>query len=244
MIQCLYIIKSDGEPIYGKSLEEECCEDLDSLPQYVKNSVALFHSRSSTSSEKVYTLEHNGCIWAYAFFSSFALVALTSAEQNLTNLKYMLLSIGRKIAQEYGTTIQSWNSNISDIVDVDEIIERYTSIDLTPLSPEILEKIDQLIDTALEKPEIAFVGIFDSRGKMVRGNVPELHLFRLEVEVSQGVIKPVMDIVPTSISSGDNRVQMLRVNSLTVAAAALPSESTLNAVSVVGEIAHTLNELL
>ena len=53
-----------------------------------------------------------------------------------------------------------------------------------------------------------------------------------------------MDIAPTSISSGDNTIQMLRVNSLTVAVATLPTESTLNAISVVGEIAHALNELL
>ncbi|TFG34095.1 hypothetical protein EU527_05280 [Candidatus Thorarchaeota archaeon] len=244
MIQCLYIIKSDGEPLYGKSLEEVSCIDMHSLPHYVKNSVALFHSRSSTSSEKVYTLQHDESLWAYAFFNSFALVALAPTKQNLVNLKYMLLSIGRKIAHEYGAIIQSWNSDMSDLMIVEEIIDRYTSIDLTPMSPETLEKIDALIDSALERPEIAFVGIFDSRGKMVRGNVPEIHLFRIEVEISQGVIKPVIDIVPTSIVSGDNKVQMLRVNSLTVAAASLSTESTLNAISTVSEIAHTLNDLV
>ncbi len=244
MIQCLYIIKSDGEPLYGKSLEDDTCVDLKGLPHYVTNSVALFHARSSTSSEKVYTLQSDDNIWAYAFFRSFALVALTPAEENKPNLKYMLLSLGRRIAHDYGSTIQSWHNEISEISSVDEIIDQYTSIDLSPLSSEILEKIDKLINTALERPELAFVGIFDSRGKMVRGNVPELHLFRLEVEVSQGVIKPVMDIAPTSITSGDYKVQMLRVNSLTVAAAALPTESTLTAISVVGELAHAINELL
>ena len=244
MIQCLYLIKSDGEPLFGKSLDEDSIIDLQSLPHYVTNSVALFHSRSSTSSERVYTLQHDNHIWAYAFFHSFALVALMPLGENLATLKYMLLSIGRRISQEYGSLIQSWDHGFSDIVALEDIIDRYTSIDLSPLSPDDLVKIDELIDSALVRPEIAFVGIFDSRGKMVRGNVPEIHLFRLEVEISQGVIKPVMDIAPTSISSGDNTIQMLRVNSLTAAVAALPTESTLNAVSVVGEIANSLNELL
>lgn len=244
MIQRLYIIKSDGEPLYGKSFEEDKCIDIHNLPHYVKNSVSLFHSRSSTSSEKVYTLQHDESVWAYAFFRTFALVALTETRQNPSSLKYMLLSIGRKLAHEYGTALQSWSGALTDVFNVAEIIDRYTSIDLAPLSSTVLEKIDALVDSALERPEIAFVGIFDSRGKMVRGNIPEVHLFRIEVEISQGVIKPIMDIVPTSIISGDNKVQMLRVNSLTVAAAALPTESTLNAVSIVGEIAHALNELV
>jgi len=244
VIQCLYILKSDGEPLFWKSLDDNVCIDLDNIPHYVKNSVALFHARSSTSSEKVYTLQHEDCIWAYAFFRSFVLVALIPHGSNLVNVKYMLLSIGRKIAHEYGSSINSWNGGISEITHIQDIIDQYTSIDLSPLSTETLEKIDLLITKALERPEIAFVGIFDSRGKMVRGNVPELHLFRIAVEVSQGVIKPVMDIAPTSINSGDNKVQMLRVNSLTVAAAALPTESTLNAISTVGELAHALNELV
>ena len=244
MIQYLYIIKSDGEPIYGKSLTDDANIDLQSLPHYVKNSVALFHSKSSTSSERVYTLQHDDTIWAYAFFHSFALVALMPTGENLVSLKYILLSIGRRVSHEYGSMIESWNHGISDLSSLEEIINQYTSIDLSPLSPDALIKIDELINNALERPEIAFVGIFDSRGKMVRGNVPELHLFRLEVEISQGMIKPIMDIAPTSIISGDNKVQMLRVNSLTIAAASLPSESSLNAISVVGEIAHTLNELL
>ncbi len=244
MIQCLYIIRSDGEPLYGKSLKDDTPIDLQRLPHYVINSVALFHSKSSTSSERVYTLQHDDSLWAYAFFHTFTLVALTSMGENPSFLKYLLLSMGRRIAHEYGSVIQSWYSGISELLNVDDIIDQYTSIDLFPLSPEILSRLELLIDTALERPEISFVGIFDSQGKMVRGNVPELHLFRLEVEISQGVIKPIIDIAPTSITSGDYRVQMLRINSLTVAAAALPTESTLNAISVVGEIAHEINELL
>ncbi|TFG33943.1 hypothetical protein EU527_06045 [Candidatus Thorarchaeota archaeon] len=244
MIRCLYIIKSDGEILYGKLLDERTDVDLHNIPHYVKNSVILFHSRSSTSSEKVYTLQQSNGFWAYAFFHSFALVALLPLTDNLVNPKYMLLSIGRKIAHEFGTMINTWSNDKSDIGAIERIIDQYTSIDLSPLSVDTLEKIDTLITAALEQPKIAFVGIFDSRGKMVRGNVPEIHLFRIEVEVSQGVIKPVMDIAPTSIITGEYKVQMLRVNSLTVAVASLPTESTLNAVSTVGEIAHALNELV
>jgi hypothetical protein len=64
------------------------------------------------------------------------------------------------------------------------------------------------------------------------------------VEISQGVIKPVMDIVPTSVNSGDYKLQMLRVNSLTVVVASQANESTLRAVAVVAEIAFVLYDLI
>ena len=133
---------------------------------------------------------------------------------------------------------------MSEIVDIDDLIDQYISFNLGPPSKKLLKKIEKQIDKALLKPEIAFVGVFESSGKMIQGNIPDTHLFRIEVEISQGSINPVMDIVPTSINSGDYKLQMLRVNSRTVVVASQATESTLRAVAVVGEIAHSLHKLM
>jgi hypothetical protein len=244
MLRQLYLIKSDGDPLYGRSFEEDNAVDLKSIPLFVRNSVTLFHSRSSTSSERVYTLEHEDSIWSYVFFHSFALVTVSNKEDSLMDLKNVVQSLGRSLAQRFGEMISSWSGSMSEIVDIDTLIDQYISVNLGPPSKKILKKIEKLVNKALMKPEIAFAGVFDASGKMIEGNLPPTHLFRIEVEISQGIIKPVMDIVPTSVNSGDYKLQMLRVNSLTAVVASHENESTLRAVAVVGEIAHTLYELM
>ena len=240
MIRNLYIVKSDGDPLYGRSFEDDSVVDLKALPLYVRSSVTLFHSRSSTSSERVYTLEHEDSVWAYVFFHSFVLVTLSDTNVSLTDLKNVVLSMGQSIAQKFGEMIISWSGSMSEIVDIDDVIDQYLAVNLGPPTKKLMKKIEKQIHKALLKPEIAFAGIFDASGKMIEGNIPETHLFRIEVEISQGVIMPVIDIVPTSVNSGDYKLQMLRVNSLTVVAAAQETESTLRAVAVVGEIANSL----
>jgi len=217
---------------------------MKALPTIVRNSVVLFHSRASTSSERVYTLDYEESVWAYAFFHSFALITHSSQGQHIAPMKNMMLALGRNLMSQYGEMIRSWSGSMSDIVDLDSLVDEYTSVSLMNLSESLLGSIDELVDSALEHPEISFIGVFDSSGKLLRGNVPESHLFRLEVEISQGSIRPVMDIVPTSVNAGEHKVQMLRVNMLTIAVAAAPTESTLHAVSMIGELAHSLNELL
>ena len=244
MLSHLYIIKSDGDPLYGRSFEEGSIVDLKSIPPFVRNSVSLFHSRSSTSSERVYTLAHEESIWSYVFFHSFALVTVSDKEENLTDLKNVVQSLGRSLALKFGVMIASWSGSMSEIVDIDELIDQYIAVNLEPPSKKLLKKIEKQIHKALLKPEIAFAGVFDASGKMIEGNLPLTHLFRIEVEISQGIIKPVMDIVPTSVNSGDYKLQMLRVNSLTAVVASHENESTLPAIAVVGEIAHNLYDLM
>jgi hypothetical protein len=243
-IHYLYIVTSDGDPLYCRSYDNSYRGESKTLPTFVRNSVVLFHSSSSTSSERVYTLEHDESLWAYAFFQSFALVAWSQNGEHINPMKNMLLALGRSLTNQYGDMIRSWSGSMSEIRDLDAIIDQYFALDLSSPGQSLLDSIDGLIDSVMERPEISFVGVFDSSGKMLRGNVPEVHLFRLEVEISQGSIKPVMDIVPTSMNSGDHTVQMFRVNSLTIAVSADPAESTLHAISVAAEFAHSLNELL
>jgi hypothetical protein len=243
-IHNLYIIAKDGDPLYCRSYDESYHGESLVLPTFIRNSVVLFHSSSSTSSDRVYTLDHDGNLWAYAFFQSFALVACSQNGEHISPMKNMLQALGRSLTNQYGDLIRSWSGSMSEISDLDTIIDQYFALDLSSPSNSLLDSIDGLIDSAMERPEISFVGVFDPSGKMLRGNVPEIHLFRLEVEISQGSIKPVMDIAPTSIRSGDHIVQMFRVQSLTVAVSADPAESPLHAISFASEFAHSLNELL
>jgi hypothetical protein len=155
-----------------------------------------------------------------------------------------MLSIGRGLDQKFGGLIASWSGSMSEIVDIDDLIDQYLSVNLDPPTMKLLNKIEQLVNKTLLKPEIAFAGVFDASGKMIEGNLPETHLFRIEVEISQGVIMPVMDIVPSSVNSGDYKLQMLKVNSLTVVVASHETESTLRAVAVVSEIAQSLYDVM
>ncbi|MHA1768610.1 MAG: hypothetical protein ACTSV3_02020 [Candidatus Thorarchaeota archaeon] len=244
MIRHLYIVKRNGDVLYRRSYEGETSKETLEIPSFVKNSSVLFHSQSSVSSERAYTLEHNDDLWVYAFFHPFSLLALADRDQPLPPLKNMILSLGRAILRQLGNVAESWEGSIAEIVDLNDICDDYVALDLKPTRKSMVKKLHKIVNSALERPEIAFVGIFDSSGKMICGNVPDIHLFRLEVEITQGSIKPMVDIAPTSISTGEGKMQMLRVNSLTVVVAALPDESPLHAVGVIGEVAHQVNKIL
>ena len=241
MIRSVYMVKNDGDPLYGRSIEDNTPIDLNSLPLLVRNSVVMMQSTSSTSSDRVYLLEMGDCIWAYSFYHSFALVSMASKDQSISQLKNIMISLGRAIAYEYREIIDTWSGSMSEIVDLNILIDNYVSFDLDRPSGKILKLIERLVNKALKQPEIAFVGVFDSEGELLRGNVPEVYLFRIQVEITQGVIKPIMDIAPSTISAGDHVLQMLKANALTIVVASQPSESNLQAVSLVGEIAHKLN---
>jgi hypothetical protein len=244
MIRCVYLVKKDGEPLYGRSFEEASCLDPHSLPSYVRSSVVMMQSSSSTTSNRVYTLEIKDCTWSYVFYPSFTLVSMTSQEESLIQLKNLMLSLGRAISDEYGTLIESWSGSMSDIADIDSLINEYLSVSLVKPSGKTLKLFERLVTKALKHPEIAFVGIFDSEGNMIRGNVPEVYMFRIQVEIAQGAISPIMDIAPSAVKSGDYVLQMLKVHSLTVLVASQPGESDLQSVSKVSEIAHSINEKL
>jgi hypothetical protein len=242
MIRCVYMVNKVGDPLYGRSFEDGACIDLASLPSLVRNSVVLMQSSSSTSSERVYTLEMGDCVWSYSFFPSFALVSKVSVDQSQTHLRNLMQSLGRAIANDYGHLIDSWNGSMSDIADINALVDTYLSVSLDQPTTKTLTLIERLVNKALKQPEIAFAGVFDVEGNLLKGNVPEVYLFRIQVEISQGIITPVMDIAPSVVNSGDNVLQMLKVHSLTVVVASQPTESNLYAVSTVSEIANSLHE--
>ncbi|MFW9788543.1 MAG: hypothetical protein ACFFE2_11780 [Candidatus Thorarchaeota archaeon] len=244
MIRCVYMVKKGGDPLYGRSFEDEACLDLATLPSYVRTSVVMMQSSSSTSPDRVYTLEIEENIWSYQFFPTFALISMASNDQPLTQLKNFMQSLGRAIEHEFGDIIDSWNGSMSDIADINAMIDRYLSVDFNQPSKKMIRIMERLVDKVLKQPEIAFVGVFDSEGNLLAGNVPETYIFRIQVEIAQGVISPVMDIAPSTVRAGDHVLQMLKARSLTVVVASQPAESNLSAVSTVSEIAHTLYDKL
>ena len=130
MIRSVYMVKKGGDPLYGRSFEEGACIDLAALPSYVRNSVVMMQSSSSTTSDRVYTLELEDCVWSYSFFPSFALVSMASRDQSLTQLKNLMQSLGRAIAHEYQDLIESWSGSMSDIADINALIDNYLSVSL------------------------------------------------------------------------------------------------------------------
>lgn len=240
MIRCVYMINKEGDPLYGRTFEDDACSDLAALPSFVRNSVAMMRSSSSISSERVYMLEIDADVWAYIFFPSFALIALAPIEEPVTQLRNLMQSLGRAIAHDFADIIESWNGSMSDIADINALVDNYLSVDLNRPSPKIVKFIERLIDKTLKHPEIAFVGVFDAEGDLLKGNVPEVYLFRIQVEIAQGVISPIIDIAPSAIRSGDHVLQMLKVYSLTTVAASQPNESNLYAISAVSEMANAI----
>lgn len=240
MIRSVYMINKEGDPLYGRTFEDGAYSDLAALPSLVRNSVAMMWSSSSISSERVYMLEMDVDVWAYIFFPSFALIAPAPKEEPVTQLKNLMQSLGKAIAHDFADIIKSWNGSMSDIADIDALIDNYLSVDLNRPSPKIVKFIERLIDKTLKNPEIAFVGVFDAEGDLLKGNVPEVYIFRIQVEIAQGAISPVIDIAPSVIRSGDHVLQMLKVYSLTTVAASQPNESNLYAISAVSEMANAL----
>ncbi len=244
MILRAYLIKNDGEPIYGQSFEEGTPVSQASLPAHVSACATLFHSSSGTSSDRVYTLEQNGNLWSYLFFDSFAVIFFTTVDENLVALKKVMISLGRAIANQYGEFIKSWTGDIGEIEGIDYLVGQYLGIDLEAPSKEVLEQIESIVSESLETHEVAYAGVLDARGRMLLGNIPDSHLSTLKVEISSGAIRPVMDMVPTSTDIMGYSVQMLRVSTMTVAVSSHKDESHITAVRAVSEIADALDNAL
>jgi len=244
MILRAYLIKNNGESIYGRTYEGAGSVIENSLPAHVRACATLFHSSEGTASDRVYTLEQSGVLWSYLFFESFAVILMSAADENLVALKKMMISMGRAIAHEYGSIIKSWTGNLGEVEGIDSLVDQHVGIDLDIPSDEILDIVKRIIDSTLEAKELAYAGVLDAHGEMLIGNVPENHLSSIQQEISTGIIQPGVDMVPSSIEVMGYSVQMLKVKSVTVAVAAQRDESHIVAVQAVSEIAEALDNAM
>jgi hypothetical protein len=244
MILRAYLIKNNGEPIYGRTYEGAGSVIENSLPPHVRACATLFHTSEGITSDRVYTLEQSGVLWSYLFLESFAVILMSTAGENLVALKKMMISLGRAISHEYGTIIKSWTGNLGEIEGIDSLVDQHVGIDLDIPSDEILGIVKRIIDSTLEAKELAYAGVLDAHGEMLIGNVPESHLTSIQQEISTGIIQPGVDMVPSSIEVMGYSVQMLKVKSVTVAVAAQRDESHIAAVQAVSEIADALDNAM
>lgn len=243
MILRAFLAKSNGESLFAKSYEESDDSSLQ-LPSYVKATITLFSSSSSTAYDRVYTLDENGMMWAYMFFENFAIIMLTTEKEDMAALNTRMLAIGRAIARTLGSVIQSWTGDMSEIDGLETLVTRYVSMDFDPPPKKITRLADKLVNKTLENPDVAYVGVLDASGEMMSGNLPDSILAEIEDELVTGKFGAEMDLVPSTIQIRDYKLQIFRVNSLTVVIASHADVSTMTAVRLAGEIAHSLNKAL
>lgn len=244
MILRAYILKSNGDPLYGSSFSKTDSDDIDAMPSHVRACVILLRSRDSTQLDQMYTLEQEDSMWVYLFSESIAVVLLTSLDEDTTHLQKRMLSLSRAFAENFGAIITSWSGSMASIEGLDDLVKRYVTFDLSLPSKRLMKKIGKLINIALQDKSVAYAGVFDAGGEMLHGNVPESHIEKIHTEIARGVIKPVVDIVPTALSIRGYDVQMFKVQSLTVAVAAYRDSSRLDAMKVAGEIAQSLEDAM
>jgi hypothetical protein len=244
MIRRAFVVKNDGELLYARTYEEDSPTSEYSIPPHARACVMLFGTNSSTSLEELYTQDQEGSRWAYMFFSSFAIVLLTTPEEENPHLKKRMVSLGRALSTAYGGVIASWSGDMSQIADMDELVASYMRLEIGHPSQELAAAIGALVDANLEMHTVAYMGVFDAGGNQIHGTVPENHAATIRSEISRGIIKPGVDVVPTGITIEGHEVFMLRVESFTVVTASYRDEGRLNAIKAVGEIAHSLETLL
>ncbi len=244
LIEGAFVIKSNGEVLYGIMYDESGHIYDAPLPSHVRACVTLFTSRESTAIGQPYILEQNDSQWVYVFFESFTILVLSSTNEDITALSRKMVALGRHIAHNFGKIIHIWHGSMSPIEGMDDLVNNYVNSDLLPSEAELLPKIENLLDRALENSGLAYAGVIDAGGRMLAGNIPESHLSYIREEIVHQSVSPSTEVVPKSYDVLGYSVQVLRVQSLTVIGAPYKDSSKIGATTVVSEIAQSLTETL
>jgi hypothetical protein len=244
MILRAYLAGNGWSTLYGKSFEEDPGSESPPLPSHVRACGSLFHSRNSTAVEQAYSMETEDGLWTFMFFESFAIVLLASKEEDKTALGSRMLSLGKAIIKSMGDVIDFWNGDMTSLSDLDALVARYVELDLTMPDEDTIEVIEGLVNWVMENPQVAYAGVLDVGGRMIRGNLPEAYIPHVERAVLEGGVGPVMDVVPTRIHVKDHVLQVFRISTLAVVVASQSDSSNMTAIKLAGEMAYTLNEAL
>jgi hypothetical protein len=242
MIQCAYVIGSTGEVVFTKSYHNEEGSTFTELPDFADTIITLYQNSESTRKEHVYFHERENQIWAFVFFDQFVIVLETSSDEDKTSTTRRIISMGRTLASKH-TGLESTESTETTI-DFAAIVDRYIELEFAAISEALLAVMELITYTALEKYNIAYAGIFNAQGQQIKGNIPENHARKIGVQVSQGTIKPSVDVVPWTAQIDGYEAQLLTVQYLTVVAAPYRDSSKLPATRAVGEMAESLRDAL
>ncbi|MBS3795584.1 MAG: hypothetical protein KGY80_11835 [Candidatus Thorarchaeota archaeon] len=237
-----YVIRSNRELAYTRVLNDEDSNLDSSLPSRVNAGVTLLSSSHSVKKQRTYFLEENGNLWAYAIFSEFAVVALTHNPDDKAQLKQRLVSLGKAFRKSYQDVLDKFSDEIPQMEEIDRVIDRYLLAESKHSSERVIGCARDVVDEALENYEVAYIGIFDAKGKMVYGNVPESHALRIQDKIVNTGFKLNPDMVPTSVEVHKYDVQLFKVGSYSVVAAPYKGGSKMQAVHAVGEITQALKD--
>ncbi|MDF1539963.1 MAG: hypothetical protein P1Q69_13785 [Candidatus Thorarchaeota archaeon] len=241
MILGAYILRGTGERLYGICYEEGERVPDKQLPPHVQATVTLFHSRESTILGQPYTLEQNEFLWVYTFFESFVVVMRVTPDEEIASLSRRMVALGREIVHTFGRVMKIWSGNMGEIEGMDDLVDSFVELDLK--SPdEMLPIIDSVLDAVFANHELVYAGVIDITGEMLSGNIPESHLSLIQEQLLHESVKPSTDVVPTTIEVQGYDVQILRVQSLTVAAASHKDGSKVGAKTAVSAIAQSLSD--
>ncbi|RDE11889.1 MAG: hypothetical protein C4K47_09325 [Candidatus Thorarchaeota archaeon] len=244
MIRRVFIVRNDGDLLYAKIYDEDAASSNRTIPPHALACVMLFSSNSSTALGELYTQNQEDNRWAYMFFNSFAVVVLTTSDEENPHLKKRMMSLGRAISTAYSGIMASWSGDMSQIADMESLVGSYVSMEIGSPSEELAEAIGSLVDANLEAQTVAYVGVFDAAGNLIHGTVPESHVTVIRSEISRGIVKPGVDVVPTGIAIEGHEVFLTRVRSYTVVAASYRDEGRLSAIKAVSEVAQSLEALV
>jgi len=245
VIQKAFVIRDNGDTLFSVDYADDAYDGRSNkLPSFVQACVALFHSRESTAHGTPYTLDHGEMIWAYSFFDSFTIVLLITADEDMDSLKRRMVSLGNELTRSYGNVIQTWDGNIGEIQEIDGLVDMYMRYDFNRYSSIQLSDIERFVDSAIEKYDLAFAGVLDAFGSMIKGNIPDSHLSRIQNEITNGTIKFSVDIIPTAMQIRGYTLQLLKVQSLTVATASHKDGKRISATQAASEIGQFLDEAM
>ena len=240
MIHRAFVIASTGDVAYSKSYIDDVDSNSETLPDFVESIITLYRKSESTLLEQTYFHERENQIWAFVFFEQFAVVLETSNDENKTSTTRRIISMGKSIASGSGGLGNSKpNSSFFE-----EITDRFVKMDFSIITDSLLAVMELLTFTALEKYNVAYAGVFDAQGRQIKGNTPDSHVRKIGIQISQGILKPSMDVVPSTLAIDGYEVQLLTVQYLTVIAAPYRDSSKIPATRAVGEMAETLKDAI
>ncbi len=241
MIRAAYLIKNTGEPLYIKYYDLQVHdEDAVRVPQHVRTCVMLLSSRS-TAKGQTYTMQHGATVWVYYFLDMFTAVIEATSDEPIAHLKKRTLSLGKAVSRVYGPLISSWAGSMNSVEGLAELIDKFALLELVPQrrSRRLLERA---VTRVLERHPVAYVGVLDSIGDLLHGNIPEEHLKRIRLEIDRVGVTPSADLVPMTVVIDGHPVQLLRVQSLLLVTASYRDGDRLDAVRAIDELAEMVTK--
>ncbi len=240
MITQAYLIKGNGDVLFSKRFDDAISDNQLQLPSHVVAAITLLSSASSTRPEHVYTHRHRDQLWAYMFFESFTIVMLITEDENLLAVRAKMVGLGRAIAFSLGHLIKSWSGTMDDIVGLDVLFDRYVKMDLETPDTKVLQMAERLVNKALEDPSIAYAGILDVMNHMISGNLPDNLLQEIIRTSSAELFSVDTDPIPKTLTIRGYQHQIFRLGPLTVIVTPYPDAGIMRAVTIAGDMAHSL----